>query len=88
MNEVILFLQNNPRINIEIDGHTDSLGNDAYNLRLSLDRAKSVGTFLKDAGISVQRVKEVGYASKKPLKPNNSDQNRQINRRIEFKIMN
>ncbi len=88
LNEVILFLQNNPFVKIEIGGHTDDLGNEAYNLQLSLNRAKSVGVFLKNAGISVERIKEVGYASKKPLKPNNSDQNRQLNRRIEFKIQN
>ena len=88
LKEVTLFLQNNPLVKIEIGGHTDKTGNEAYNLLLSLNRAKSVGDFLKRAGISVERVKEMGYGSKMPLNANNSDENRQLNRRIEFKIQN
>lgn len=82
------FLNDNPKINVEISGHTDDQGTDAYNQQLSQRRAKAVGNYLISKGVPAARLKEVGYGSKKPLKPNDSDANRQINRRIEFRITN
>ncbi len=87
LNEVVLFLKNNPTIKIEIGGHTDNSGIEAYNQQLSLKRAVSVGTYLKNNGIITERVKEKGYGSQKPLKTNDSEENRRFNRRIEFKIL-
>jgi OmpA-OmpF porin, OOP family len=87
LNEVILFLKNNPSIKIEIGGHTDNSGMEPYNQQLSLKRAISVGSFLKNNGILTDRVKEKGYGSQKPLKINDSEENRRFNRRIEFKIL-
>jgi OmpA-OmpF porin, OOP family len=87
LNEVVLFLKNNPTIKIEISGHTDNSGIESYNQQLSFKRAVSVGTFLRNNGILTQRVKEKGYGSQKPLKINDSEENRRFNRRIEFKIL-
>jgi OmpA-OmpF porin, OOP family len=86
LNEVVLFLKNNPAIKIEIGGHTDNLGTESYNQQLSLKRAMAVGSYLKAQGIISERVKEMGYGSQKPIKANDSEENRQLNRRIEFKI--
>ncbi|MFM9837426.1 MAG: OmpA family protein [Cyclobacteriaceae bacterium] len=87
LNEVVLFLKNNPTIKIEIGGHTDNSGMETYNQQLSLKRAVAVGTYLKNNGVITERVKEKGYGSQKPLKTNDSEENRRFNRRIEFKIL-
>lgn len=88
LDKIIRFLNENPKIHVEISGHTDDQGADAYNQQLSQKRAKAVGEYLVKKGIAVSRLKEVGYGAKKPLKPNDSEANRQVNRRIEFRIVN
>jgi OmpA-OmpF porin, OOP family len=87
LDEIILFLKDNPTTKIEIGGHTDNSGMESYNQQLSLKRAISVGRYLKDHEIMTERVKEKGYGSQKPVKDNSSEENRQMNRRIEFKIL-
>lgn len=84
---LVSYLQEHPAIRIEISGHTDNQGSDFYNQELSLKRANAVGSYLKKRGISIGRVVEKGYGSKKPLHPNDSESNRQKNRRIELKIL-
>lgn len=86
LDEVVKFLKDNPTIKVEISGHTDNVGNESYNQQLSLKRAQSVVEFLSSKGIAPTRLAQVGYGSKKPIKPNDSEENRQVNRRIEFKI--
>lgn len=74
---------------IMINGHTDSDGSDAYNLRLSFERAEAVKAYLTGAyGISEDRLLVRGYGEMLPLKPNDSPVNKQINRRVEFEIAN
>jgi outer membrane protein OmpA-like peptidoglycan-associated protein len=85
--EVVRLLKENPSLRVEIGGHTDDTGIDAYNQQLSLNRAGAVLSFLQSQGISAERVTKKGYGSQKPLKPNDSEENRQFNRRIEFKVL-
>jgi outer membrane protein OmpA-like peptidoglycan-associated protein len=85
--EVVLLLKNNPSLRVEIGGHTDDTGSEAYNQQLSLNRAGAVLDFLKSQGIAPERVTKKGYGSQKPLKPNDSEENRLFNRRIELKIL-
>ncbi len=85
--EVVLLLKNNPSLRVEIGGHTDDTGSEAYNKQLSLNRAGAVLSFLESQGISAERVTKKGYGSQKPLKPNDSEENRLFNRRIELKIL-
>jgi OOP family OmpA-OmpF porin len=87
LDKISRFLTENPKIKVEISGHTDDQGAAAYNQQLSLKRAKAVGDYLVKKGVDASRLKEVGYGSKRPLKPNDSDANRQTNRRIEFRII-
>jgi outer membrane protein OmpA-like peptidoglycan-associated protein len=87
LDKISRFLNENPKIKVEISGHTDDQGADAYNQQLSQKRAKAVGEYLVTRGVAVSRLKEVGYGAKKPLKPNDSEANRQVNRRIEFRII-
>ncbi|WP_026261942.1 OmpA family protein [Spirosoma panaciterrae] len=81
------FLQANPGVKIEISGHTDDKGDPAANLTLSQKRAQAVVTYLTGAGIDTSRIRAVGYGKTRPLVPNTSDENRQLNRRIEWKVL-
>lgn len=84
---VIEFLKENPDVKIEIAGHTDDTGNAAYNQELSEKRARAVHDYLVAAGVPAERLQAKGYGQTKPLSPNDSEENRQRNRRIEFLIL-
>ena len=80
------FLSENKSIEISIQGHTDDIGDPAKNLKLSQDRANSVKQYLIDLGIEQARLEAIGFGSTKPKVPNNSIENRSINRRTDFLI--
>lgn len=77
-------LKDNPKISIEIQGHTDNKGAPAYNKKLSDRRAASVKKYLVAHGIDANRLVSHGYGMERPLVPNTSDQNRALNRRVQF----
>lgn len=87
LNRVIKFLSENPSIKIEIEGHTDNVGNALKNTALSKARAKSVAAYITDNGIEVTRVSSVGYGSAKPVGENKTPKGKAANRRVEFKIL-
>jgi outer membrane protein OmpA-like peptidoglycan-associated protein len=75
------------RYEIEIEGHTDSVGSHGYNQRLSEERAQSVGSYLREAGIPGARiVGERGFAETRPVATNDTAAGRQMNRRVELVI--
>ncbi len=80
------FLQDNPKVAILITGHTDNLGSDEYNLKLSLQRAQSVQNYLLKAGIKSDRIKVVGKGFREPMVPNTSPTNQAKNRRITVSV--
>jgi outer membrane protein OmpA-like peptidoglycan-associated protein len=77
-------LQRNPKILIEVQGHTDNVGQKDYNQKLSQQRAESVRAYLVQKGIDVNRLVAKGYGMNQPLVPNTSDGNRALNRRVQF----
>jgi outer membrane protein OmpA-like peptidoglycan-associated protein len=81
------FLKSNPSLKIEIGGHTDDVGADDANLKLSQERANAVKAFLLENGIAEQRVTSKGYGETKPVSPNTTDEGRKQNRRTEFSIL-
>jgi len=87
LNKVFDFLSQNPTIRIEIDGHTDNLGNAAFNLSLSASRAKAVSDYLAKKGIAKDRLESKGYGSTKPVASNAYNAGRAQNRRVEFVIL-
>jgi outer membrane protein OmpA-like peptidoglycan-associated protein len=87
LNRVVDFLNEHPSIKIEMSAHTDSYGSDEYNFKLSDNRAASVRTYLLSKGIAEDRVVSKGYGETKPQVDNDTDEHRQINRRVEFKIL-
>lgn len=80
-------LKDNPKISIEIGGHTDDQGSEQYNQKLSESRAQSVINYLIEKGINKSRLTAVGYGKAAPVVPNDSDENRAYNRRVEFKVL-
>ncbi|GAB3815760.1 OmpA family protein [Pontibacter rugosus] len=87
LNKIIGFLQQNPHIKIEISGHTDDVGSDQANQVLSERRAKAVVDYLSGNGIGKERFRYKGYGETKPVKPNTSEEDRQLNRRIEMRVL-
>ena len=81
------FLANHPEIRVELAGHTDNVGSDAYNLSLSRERAEVVRQALIAQGIEADRLVANGYGATSPLAPNDTDEQRAINRRTEMIIL-
>ena len=80
------FLNDNSLINIEIAGFTDNSGTEEHNQKLSLDRANSVKEALINKGISADRLKAIGFGSNNPIAPNDSEEHKALNRRVEIVI--
>ena len=87
LDRVIELMQKNPTLHIEISAHTDDMGSDTYNLKLSQNRATSAVIYLKKQGTPVARLKHVGYGKARPVVPNDSEENRAINRRVELRVL-
>ena len=87
LEKVLRLLQENPALKIELSAHTDSDGSDSYNQRLSERRAQSAVDWLLSKNIILDRLKAKGYGESSPLLPNDSDENKAKNRRVEFKIL-
>jgi OmpA-OmpF porin, OOP family len=87
LDRVVKLLTENPAIEIEMSAHTDSKGSDDYNLKLSDNRAKSVMEYILSKGIATSRIVSQGYGETKPVATNETDEGRQLNRRVEFKIL-
>ena len=77
-------MEKNPEINLRIDGHTDRDGSGASNMLLSEARAEDVKRRLIERGINEKRLTIKGFGSTKPIKPNNTPENKAQNRRVEF----
>lgn len=87
ISNVIELLNENPEIKIEIGGHTDDIGDKRYNQTLSEKRAVAVVDALIQSGIDSDRLAYLGYGDSQPIVPNDSESNRQSNRRIEFRVI-
>lgn len=81
------FLKRNPELKVELAGHTDNVGNENYNQKLSADRAEAVRKALVASGIEENRLTAKGYGASKPLVPNDTEEHRAINRRTEMIII-
>jgi outer membrane protein OmpA-like peptidoglycan-associated protein len=87
LDRVVKLLIDNPEIKIEISAHTDDVGSARYNLKLSDMRAQSVVDYLTSKELSIERVIAKGYGESAPLVPNDSEENKAKNRRVELKII-
>jgi len=86
LNKIAEFLKLNSTLKVEIAGHTDNQGSDAYNKKLSLARAQTVVNKLIDRGIEKNRLTFVGYGATQPVADNDTEAGRQLNRRTELRV--
>ncbi|HPS83784.1 MAG TPA: OmpA family protein [Bacteroidales bacterium] len=86
LDEFTEFLLENPNIKVKIQGHTDDVGSDAFNLTLSENRAHSVYNYLVSKGISSSRLCYKGYGETQPVDTNDTEAGRAMNRRTEFLV--
>lgn len=80
-------LSEKPSLRIEIRGHTDNIGSEGYNKKLSVERAASVYNYLLEKGIPKTRMKYRGFGPNVPVADNNTEQGRELNRRVEIFIV-
>ncbi len=86
INRIAGVLNQYPDTLIRVEGHTDSIGSDDYNMALSKRRAESVKTLLVQRGVAESRIEVVGYGKTMPVASNETEAGRQKNRRVEIKI--
>jgi outer membrane protein OmpA-like peptidoglycan-associated protein len=86
LDSVSLVLKEFDKTLIDVEGHTDSDGADAYNQQLSLQRATSVGTYLQSHGVNGQRIVTFGAGEARPIASNDNAAGKQQNRRVELKL--
>ncbi len=88
LNMMLTMMKQNQSMQVEIGGHTDDVGSDTFNKKLSQQRADAVKSYLSSNGISSRRIKSVGYGEERPLVSNDDETGgREINRRVEFKVL-
>jgi outer membrane protein OmpA-like peptidoglycan-associated protein len=86
LGKMAAILQKYPDTNILLEGHTDATGSDEYNLDLSRKRAQSVSNYLATLGVAPMRFTIMGYGESQPIASNDTDEGRQLNRRVEVAI--
>jgi len=87
LDSVAEILKSNPELKIKIEGHTDNIGGERYNMLLSQARTDSVRNYLLTKGITIDRMEAVGYGQTRPIADNSTLDGRAKNRRVEFTII-
>jgi outer membrane protein OmpA-like peptidoglycan-associated protein len=87
LNRFVEFMKVNKKLIIELQGHTDNKGEAAENLTLSENRAKAVADYLISKGIKADRIQIKGFGQTRPIAFNKDEEGREMNRRIEFKVI-
>jgi OOP family OmpA-OmpF porin len=87
LNRIAITMTDNKTLAIELGGHTDNVGADDFNMKLSQERADSVREYLIGKGIEPDRVASKGYGETAPVAKNDTPEGQQLNRRVEFKIL-
>jgi outer membrane protein OmpA-like peptidoglycan-associated protein len=86
LDQHVAYLTSNPSSPVTVEGHTDYIGSDQYNQKLSERRANSVRKYLIEKGIASSRIQVVGYGEQRPIADNKTPEGRAINRRAEFEV--
>jgi outer membrane protein OmpA-like peptidoglycan-associated protein len=88
LDQVAAVIVTNPDLGrVEVAGHTDNKGTEAFNLQLSTDRAEAVRRYLLSAGVAENRLLSVGYGESRPIDTNRTERGRETNRRVEFNLV-
>ncbi|MDH3752462.1 MAG: OmpA family protein [Acidimicrobiia bacterium] len=88
LNQALALMLLRPSVTVTVEGHTDDIGSEGLNLALSQARAEAVVTYLVDLGVEPDRFTAIGKGELEPRVPNDSDESRALNRRIQFFIEN
>jgi len=88
LDEGIAALEKYPQKRVAVEGYTCSIGTEEYNQRLSEKRAEAVKAYMVEQGIAADRLSTMGYGEANPVADNATRQGREMNRRVEFKVMN
>jgi outer membrane protein OmpA-like peptidoglycan-associated protein len=86
LDQHVAYLSANPSAPVTVEGHTDSIGSDQYNQKLSERRANAVRKYLVEKGIASSRIRVVGYGEQRPIADNKTKEGRAVNRRAEFEV--
>ncbi len=81
-------LLNNPELRVEIQGYTDNIGPEDYNLEIGEERAQAVKDYLVGRGVSADRLTTKSFGESRPIASNDTEEGRAMNRRVEFKVLN
>ncbi|MCI5056192.1 MAG: OmpA family protein [Flavobacteriales bacterium] len=87
LRDLLELMSDKPHMQIEILGHTDSIGSIEHNMKLSLERANAIKQYLVDGGIQEHRIKTSGHGPLVPIDTNTTEEGRARNRRIEVKVL-
>jgi outer membrane protein OmpA-like peptidoglycan-associated protein len=87
LNRIVKFMNDNPSMEIALAGHTDNVGSDGDNMKLSEARIQSVKAYIAEQGIDADRMTAKGFGETKPIATNDTEDGRQQNRRVEFTIV-
>jgi len=86
IDKLVKFMKKNPSVTARLEGHTDSVGSDVYNMNLSMNRCASVKKYMVENGISESALEVIGFGETKPIADNATAEGRDKNRRLEFVI--
>ena len=87
LDRIVKAMQENPTMEIMLEGHTDNQGDWNANLQLSKERVEEVKNYLASKGVNMKRIQVQGYGSTRPIASNNSEEKRRLNRRVEVTIV-
>lgn len=87
LTRILEILNSHESMTMELQGHTDSIGSDMSNMQLSMQRAKAVKNYLVAQGVNAERLSVKAFGESKPVATNSTEEGRQLNRRVEIKIM-
>lgn len=87
LDEVVVMLQNNPRMIIQLEGHTDTRGDPKLNMKLSQDRVNAVKGYLISKGANKNRIKTKAFGGTSPVTRENTEEAHKMNRRVELRVL-
>ena len=87
LDKLVAMMQDNPNMSIRLEGHTDIIGDHEKNLQLSRDRVLACERYLVQKGIDTERIQTIGYGDTRPILTKGTDEERKVNRRVEFVIL-
>jgi outer membrane protein OmpA-like peptidoglycan-associated protein len=87
LDELAQALTDNPELKIKLVGHTDNVGSEKFNQRLSINRAQTLKDYLVEKGVDGERITAEGKGMKEPLNKNETEEDRAKNRRVELTIL-